>query len=514
MDHRGAAAIRALAALALVVAFTGTGAARAVTGSPTRGASPPAATGGAVPRLDTSTCPFLLPPDQVLGQTADCGFLVVPERHADPTGPTVRLAVIRYRNRLHRPDPDPIVYLKGGPGPVASNFGISYIATHDVLLFDQRGVSPSTPSLDCPEVKSQMARDATQILTPEVEERHEVTAAVQCRDRLVAAGVDLAAFTDAESAADVSDLRAVFGYRQVDLLGVSYGTRLALEVMRDYPQIVHRVVLDSVLPPQAPVLADAAVNFDRALRQDFADCVASRACTVSVATLETDFAQAVNRLNAQPARVTTLSRVTRQTATLVITGDRLVTLLQDWLYTSQPTSLVPALLTQLARGDTTLLVPLVQRTFFAQPRFTASLGAALAVYCGELVAAPQAPAATATPAPPPPIRGSQVGIGLLPASVCAQWPVAADRRTRQPVRSAAPTLLLAGDNDPITPPAFARLAAQTLSQSRVIAVPGFAHAVTSTPCGATLANQFFTQPATNPATGCLATLRVSYVPAT
>ena len=60
---------------------------------------------------------------------------------------------------------------------------------------------------------------------------------------------DLMAYNTASNAADINDLRLALGYDQVNLWGGSYGTRLALGVMRDYPEGLRSVVLDSVYPP-------------------------------------------------------------------------------------------------------------------------------------------------------------------------------------------------------------------------------------------------------------------------
>src|SRR5690606_39073830 len=72
-----------------------------------------------------------------------------------------------------------------------------------------------------------------------------------CHADLTAQGIRLNAYTSAENAADIADLRVALGYEQVNLYGISYGTRLALTIMRDHPQGIRSVVLDSVYPPDA-----------------------------------------------------------------------------------------------------------------------------------------------------------------------------------------------------------------------------------------------------------------------
>src|SRR5204862_4996863 len=138
-----------------------------------------------------------------------------------------------------------------------------------------------------------------------------------CRDRLRAAPVDLSQYTTATNADDVDDLRRVLGFDKWDLFGVSYGTRLGLEVMRRHPENVRAVVLDSVLPAQVDLLAQFPANIARALELVFARCTAEPTCEkaypglrqVLVATLTELAAHPVTlnvglqsiRLDAQPA---------------------------------------------------------------------------------------------------------------------------------------------------------------------------------------------------------------------
>ena len=51
-----------------------------------------------------------------LGRDVECGWVTVPEDHAKPDGKTIKLAVARFKSDASNPEPDPIVYLEGGPG--------------------------------------------------------------------------------------------------------------------------------------------------------------------------------------------------------------------------------------------------------------------------------------------------------------------------------------------------------------------------------------------------------------
>lgn len=102
-------------------------------------------------------------------------------------------------------------------------------------------------------------------LTLEEGQALTLEALTECRDRLLADDVDLTAYNSAESAADVADLRVALGYDEWNLYGISYGTRLAQTIVRDYPEGIRSVILDSSYPLAANLQTETAVNADRAL---------------------------------------------------------------------------------------------------------------------------------------------------------------------------------------------------------------------------------------------------------
>nr|MCU0492330.1 alpha/beta hydrolase [Chloroflexaceae bacterium] len=78
-------------------------------------------------------------------------------------------------------------------------------------------------------------------------------------------------------------------------------------------------------------------------------------------------------------------------------------------------------------------------------------------------------------------------------AVCAGWPrgeITAD--FRQPIQSDVPTLLLSGENDPVTPPAYAERVAAGLPNSMHIVAPGQSHNVLYRGCLPRLLDDFLT----------------------
>ena len=224
----------------------------------------------AAPPFEPGACAFPLPPSRTAASVR-CGALVVPENRDEPTGRTLRLAVAVFKNPSATTASDPIVYLSGGPGGSALEYlrytfdplfaGLSP-SGRDVVVFDQRGVGVSQPALDC------------------ALETGTLDDWLSCGERLRATA-DLGQYHTAWNAADVNDLRIALGYDRINLWGASYGTRLALDVMRDYPQAVRSVVLDSVYPPDVDLQVDAPANAQRAFDHLFASCAAEASCAAA-----------------------------------------------------------------------------------------------------------------------------------------------------------------------------------------------------------------------------------------
>ncbi|MBL8148148.1 MAG: alpha/beta fold hydrolase, partial [Anaerolineae bacterium] len=241
------------------------------------------AQGGYEPVFEESDCPFDLP-----GVT--CGFVIVPEDRTNPDGAQVQLAVAIVPARSGNPAPDPVIYLEGGPGGAAllgieSLMNLPFTEDRDLIVFDQRGTGFSTPSLNCPELEGdEESADGIEL----------------CRDRLIEEGVNLDAYNSAASAADVADIQTALGYDQVNLAGVSYGTKLALTTMRDYPDGIRSVIIDSVYPPEINDLALTPVAFVDAFQMLFERCAVDDSCNDAFPDLEAGFYDTVTALNDAP----------------------------------------------------------------------------------------------------------------------------------------------------------------------------------------------------------------------
>src|SRR5262245_19467300 len=178
---------------------------------------------------------------------AEMGRLEVPERHGRKGLRTIELAFVRFRSTSSRPGP-PIVYLAGGPGGsgIAAARGsrfplfMAMRSLGDVIALDQRGVGQSKPNLECPQT---YRLPLDQPLTRELESRWMADSVHACAEHWRSQGVDLAAYNTEESADDLASLADALGAPRLRLWSISYGTHLALSMMRRHPERVDRAIL-------------------------------------------------------------------------------------------------------------------------------------------------------------------------------------------------------------------------------------------------------------------------------
>ena len=178
---------------------------------------------------------------------ADCGTLVVPENRTDPASRLIAVPVTRVRARSAHPK-EPVFRLEGGPGVTNMRFpnASRFVGDRDVVLVGYRGVDGSSV-LDCPEVESAVAHSSDRL--GEKSFRAYADGFRACAARLTDEGVDLAGYSMSQQADDLDAARKALGYRKIDLLSESAGTRLALIYAWRYPQSVRRSVMVGANPP-------------------------------------------------------------------------------------------------------------------------------------------------------------------------------------------------------------------------------------------------------------------------
>jgi pimeloyl-ACP methyl ester carboxylesterase len=458
----------------------------------------------------STSCPFLLGNGMVDGQTVKCGYVTVPESRSNPNGAKVQLAVAIFKSPNVQNDSSPVVRLEGGPGGpsldnlaryITSSKYSTFVFNHDLIMFDQRGTGYSTPSLNCSETRQLQYQTLDKHLSAADSEQLQLHAIRACHDRLVKSGVDLNAFNSLENAADVHDLILALGYKQANLYGVSYGTRLALTTMRLFPSVIRSVVLDSVYPPQMN-RTDLPNATQHAFNVLFHGCAADAHCDHLYPHLDSVFYQLVTDLNAKPAHFQTTDATTNKSYNVVMGGDDFVFMLFSALYVTQAIPVLPRMIFQVRDHNNELLLQIYGSVSFDN---TFSDGMFYSDECSEdWDFLTQHDIAAAMQGITPQIRPALQNEMQQEYDFCRLWHVQqAPSVQKQPVVSTIPTLVLSDEYDPITPPAYGQLAAQTLKNSYYFLFPGLGHgAEYNSPCANAIISAFDDTPTQKPSNAC------------
>jgi len=490
---------------------TTSGTTPSTTAAPSTSSAPPSTEDprGYIPEFMAADCEFNVP----IGTSPSCGYLVVPEDRTDPGGNQVRIHAAIFDAPGTDIRPDPIFYLEGGPGghtldALEFSFATSYqplLVNRDLILFDQRGIGLSEPALDCPEDRAVEIEFLDDDVPDEVYLEAATAALIECRDRLTAAGVDLTDYNSASNAADVADLRIALGYDEINLWGISYGTRLALTIMRDHPEGIRSVTLDSTVPLDLDLYPAIPASADRAFDVFFAGCGADPVCGGEYPDLEADFYALADRLDAAPVDIVVEDFVSRDSYPALLSGEDLYGLLFNSLYADTIIPLLPSFISDAVGGDYSGLERL-SSLFFTNGPFV-STGMYLSVQCNEeyIFSTPQevVDAVDAHPDVAGLFSGAETEF-----DDCALWGAGTGAAVEnEPVTSAIPTLVLAGGYDPITPPEYGRMAAATLANASFFEFPGLAHGVsTGADCPTQILLDFLEDPTVTPDAGCIATM--------
>ena len=474
-----------------------------------------------MPRFEPAPCPKL-PGAEELAK-ASCGYLVVPENRSRPTGRTIRLMVAKYPARSPEKRADPVVYLAGGPGDIAplevnGLIAADFIRDRDILVVSQRGTWFSEPALTCASIDD-FARELLGLrFYSEATERAHLAATEACHRELAATGADLSAYNSTESAADFADLRKVLGIAAWNVYGTSYGSYLAQTLMRDHPEGIRSVVLDSVLPTTYTIPANwqnARDGFDNL----FQACAAEPACNAAHPRLEETFTGLVNKLEAEPLTTTVSDPATGKDLKVVLDGGALIDWLRNQNYGVPTLRAAPDRIDGLAASRPEAIEAIaLDRASRAPPSGPGvpalGYGLALGVSCredypfatpGDLAAAGR----KAFPDYPASVQREGIGGWAYFNEDCRDvWKVAAaPEAMRQPVASSIPTLLISGSFDTLTSLAGAKAAATSLSNATIISIPGVGHFVSpSSPCAQAVIVSFLADPAA-PDTSCVGALK-------
>jgi pimeloyl-ACP methyl ester carboxylesterase len=413
---------------------------------------------------------------------ARCTTLRVPEDRAHPTGRQIDLAIAWVPSKSKQPMADPVLMLAGGPGQsaleafplVAGTFG-DVLRRRHVILVDQRGTGGSN-ALKCPEAFGDETTSAM-----DFDAAAAKALARACLDEL--ANADPRFYTTSDYIADLEAVRGALQVAQLNLVGVSYGTRVALEYLRRHPGHVRTVLLDSVVPPSLILGSEHARNLEAAIDVQFARCERDATCRARFGSPRDKLDALLARLRQKPATVAYHDPVTDEMREGLLTAEAVAGVVRLHAYAPQMFAMLPMLLAAAAEGR--------YETLMAQARMAEqlvgeqiSIPLQLSVSCAE-----DAPWLQARPAD----RDTLIGTAFVDMThaQCSVWPRgSAPADFHAPVQAPQPVLMLSGELDPVTPPRYGEEVGKTLPQSRHLVLRGQGHSVMGIGCTPKLIGQF------------------------
>lgn len=459
-----------------------------------------------VPRFEDGDSAIIdLPKDQKIR----FGYLIVLENRAKKNGKTLRLPVFILKSRGANPKQDPVLYTAGGPGSSSINtarYGeyYSFLNDRDFIIFEQRGTQYAQPNLSCPELDA-IKRSNTWVNMSENEKQAlQVEAAQHCQTRLIADGNDLSAYNTRASAQDIEDLRTVLGIKQFNLYSVSYSTKIAQVLLRDYPTSIRSAVMDSPLPLWANYDETSLRYFSEKLDLLFSACAADSACNAAYPGLKTRFLRFLEQANKVPVLADIKSPLDSAQIKMALTGTQIVSFLN--LGETYNLKGLPKLMDQLCKGNYEVLRPFIYRLFSADGR---SMGMRLSVWCAEEYPFENMLAIQKATEVPPAYR--QLKSEAVPLQICKIWKVTpAGSQENRPFATNVPVLLVNGEFDPDTPAAWGAALSKQFTNSYHFVFKGMSHTPTQnwdSGCGMQLAQAFFDDPIQRPKIECISKLK-------
>jgi pimeloyl-ACP methyl ester carboxylesterase len=414
---------------------------------------------------------------------AECGFMEVAENPAEPDGRRIMLHLARVPATSRSVEPDPLFLFAGGPGQAATESWLAVAGalrkvneTRDVILIDQRGTGQSN-ALKCPKAELEAS------LVIDWDDLKEAT--IECLNGLDG---DPRYYTTTIAMGDYNEVRKALGYEQINLFGVSYGTRAAQVYLRQFPDTVRTVVLDSVVPQTLALGSEHAQVLDDAVSRILQACDADSDCHEVFPGTPGLLLELMASLKDEPREVTFPHPYTGKPETITFDRDVLGSSIRFLAYSSATQAMLPLLIHEAATsGNLQRLASQVMMVAGSLQEMISS-GMEMSVMCAEDY--PQFPPIDLDSPEP---EDSLMGNMMLKATQvrCSVWP-----RGERPddfhtaLVSDKPVLLLSGEFDPVTPPRYADEVASHMPNSLSLVAPGQGHSVLGQGCIGSIMTDF------------------------
>jgi pimeloyl-ACP methyl ester carboxylesterase len=413
---------------------------------------------------------------------AECTTLEVPENWDDANSRKIQLAIALVPSRSPKPKPDPVFILAGGPGQSARESwrmmaGIfrAVLADRHVVLLDQRGTGASN-RFNCPTPEN---------IDPLMTTIDPQQAAAMARDCIAAVKDthDVRFYSTEDAARDLDHVRQSLGAEQINLAGVSYGTRMGQIYAKRYPERVRSLLLDSVIPNELILGTEHSVNLEDVLKAQLGRCRDDAECGKLFSDPYATLRDLAAQLRANPRMAPGRDPRSGEAKDQPLTIGSLTTIARMFMYSSETAGLLPLTLAEASAGRFEPM--LAQAAMMSE-----DLGAQIATGVNwSVVCAEDAEHFVPRPQDDDLLMGQDFIVMTI--NWCKEWP----RREvpddfHAPMTGSTPTLILSGEFDPVTPPRYGDQVVANLPNGRHLLVPGQGHSVMGRGCGPKLVDAF------------------------
>lgn len=420
----------------------------------------------------------LIAPSMPEPVSAQCAVLSVPQDPAAQQGKQIDIHVARIRAQKKNGHRVPWVLIAGGPGQSASESFPPVLAAfeklridRDIYLIDQRGTGKSNP-LHCETPENAASTD----------EADMAVAARRCLDQF---DVDPKFFTTTNALNDFEAVRIALGAEAFHVLGVSYGTRVAQQFARRFPNSVRSLVLDGVVPNALMLPSEFGANLDDAIDAMIARCSADSECAARYGDLHETLDKLIADYTNVPRDVEVVHPLTGERVSRRLDRDTLLGLVRLYSYSPLTTALLPITLSEAADGRPESLVA-QSYNLAGDLNESMAAGMQLSVICSEDID-------FVGDEPTEKEKSSRIGPALLRAAKaqCSVWPRGErPENFHAPLQSNVPTILLSGQFDPVTPARYGDEVLAGLPNGRHFVLKGQGHFVSATGCVPRLLAEF------------------------
>ncbi|KFF21069.1 alpha/beta hydrolase [Chryseobacterium sp. JM1] len=422
-------------------------------------------------------------------KTIEWGYLSVPENWNAPASKIkIAFTVLKKKKQSSQ---KPLLYIEGGPGQSGiQTFG--YFRDHplreysDIILVDARGVGNSLPKL-CPELGNEIFKILSSNESSAADEKNRLFATMNCKNELIRKGIDPANYNSANVANDLHALKNALHYDSWNVLGVSYGTYISQVYANAYPQDFNKMILDSPVDNISEYYNKINEHYMQVLNIFFEKCKQNPVSNKKFPNLEKTYFEVIADLDKKPLTVKVPEKLLEK-GSFTFNSEDFKIVIHQALYNKQLTEVLPVIITLFHERNAEALSSVVGAFSGA---FTAlDFGTYYSMVLNDAVPYNSAQYYDTGAAKYPGLKG---GLSFYRADflINSQWnrKVLPQNLLDYTEIAKIPTLILAGEFDPITPVSNAQSLTEQL-KADVIIFKNEGHALAFTEEGSGFINKF------------------------